>query len=142
MFQWIYTNIWGNEIKQTVDFSGPARYAPNNGVNIKELIEARNNFILNSKLPLVIQTEEVEEIVTTLPPLIKKKEVEPSLSSFFVTKEDICFIKDKLKPVPIIERESVKESNPLFREFNSVFSMGNDAYFQKLKEKREKKMGI
>lgn len=136
MFHWIYTNIWGNQVTQSLDFSGPARNAPNNGVNIKEIIEARNNFILASKTPTNIQPEGiVEEIVIDLPhPLMKKEDV--VASPFFITKDDICSVKEKLKPVPIIEREIIKESNPLFREFNSVFSIGNEAYFQKIKEKR------
>ena len=95
MFSWI--TEWFYTVYST-PVTGPARNAPNNGVDIKKYIDEKP---LEVK---IISTQDVQEALI------------------------------KLKPIPLVEKPS-KYTSPLIAEFNKVFDMGYQNYFEQKKSK-------
>lgn len=94
IMSWLFTGLWSNTF-----FAGPARNAPDNGINVKEL--------LKSAPPTcgLVSAEQVQEIKSALKPITPNK---PYVS-----------------PKP-----------PLIADFDRVFSMGIDRYFDELKRRQ------
>lgn len=118
MLQWIKDYIY-----YTI-YSGPARNAPNDGVNIKKFIENKPSDVkLISGQDLL---EAKNKLKTNDNSLIK-------VNTFFsVTPKELINVKCQLKTNTNIKMIN-KNNTPLMEEFNTVFKMGYKNYFEQRK---------
>jgi len=103
-------------------YAGPARNAPNDGINIKKLIESKPDLKLLA----------VDELTKTKNNLKKVEQTKKISSYFCITPQDLQKTKSKLNHC---QKEPLKMSNgpPLIQEFDTVFKMG---YKNFLEQKR------
>ncbi len=94
IMSWLFTGLWSNTF-----FAGPARNAPDNGINVKELLK-------------------------TAPP-----------TCGLVSAEQVQEIKSALKPITP-NKPYVSPKPPLIADFDRVFSMGIERYFDELKRRQ------
>jgi hypothetical protein len=142
MLHWIYS-LWYTENSNHLDLAGPARYAPNGGLNIKSILDERNRLLEENNIGSKKNTPPPPP-----PPFVKKratplpKPEKPSVPSetfIIITEKDILEAKKGLKPIPSNPVPSKINSSPLKLEFDAVFEMGADNYFSGIKKKRSEK---
>lgn len=130
MFNWI-TSWWKTNPRSIPGpVLGPARNAPNNGLNIKSFLEQQSNLVATN----VVNNNNQQPI----PP---KKSTSQNVSVQFVSvsANDIQAIRARLNKVPTKLNKSETQEPPLLREMNEIFSQGNEGYFASIKLRREQK---
>lgn len=142
MLHWIYS-LWYTENSEDLGLAGPARYAPNGGLNIKAILDERNRLLEKEKEICKASTPPPP------PPFLKKRSIqlEPKVEKIpvttekyiIVTEKDIIKAKNLLKPIPSEPIPIKINSSPLKLEFDAVFEMGTDNYFSQIKKRRSEK---
>lgn len=105
-------------------YSGPARNAPHDGINIKKYIEEKP-----PDVKLISQQELLEAKNKLKSPLDK-----PKTTFFCITPKDLLQAKCQLNNIKI--NDTIKHNNqlsPLLQEFNMVFKMGYKEFFEQQK---------
>jgi hypothetical protein len=119
MISWITSFIY-NTI-----YSGPARNAPNDGINIKKYIDEKPPEVK------LISGDDLIQIKQQL----KKVEEQPikTMSFFSISQKDLLQAKSKLNKVN--QKHTIEDNqSPLQREFNAVFQIGYKNYFEQKKK--------
>jgi|SRR6516162_5034219 hypothetical protein len=118
-------------------YSGPARNAPNDGINIKKFIESKPADIK------LIAVHDLTDVKNKLKPVdttktittyfcITPKELQQTKLKLHNTKQtNKSFIFDTIQP----HFEKNKNLTPLMQEFNTVFELGYKNYFEQKKKK-------
>jgi len=120
MLQWIKDYIY-----YTI-YSGPARNAPNNGINIKKFIEDK---------PPDIKLITGDDLVQAKNKLKTNTSQQLKTNSFFtVTTKDLLQAKHQLHKTTN-QKNTIKKDSPLLEEFNMVFKMGYKEFFDQRKIK-------
>ena len=118
---------WISDWIYTIIYSGPARNAPNDGKNIKQILEQKppdiNAITANDLLYLKEKLKKVEEV--------------PKKEDYYMKPlaKDLKLAKTKLNKVTTNDLRAPFYTSPLLNEFNTVFNMG---YMQYLSAKKQK----
>lgn len=107
-------------------YSGPARNAPCDGINIKKFIDEKPPDIK------LISSNELLEAKNKLKP--KSDEPVKSNSFFCITPKDLLKVKNNLHKTNKHDK-LIQKNSPLLEEFNTVFKMGYKEFFEQRKLK-------
>lgn len=147
MFSWI-TSWWSSSA-----ISGPARNAPNEGKNIKEIIDqkpaevsiltqeeiiaVKNNLRKTGIRETIDFTDDNCITFTNTISLKSSPEKQKHPLTMVVTQEQVVTIKNGLKKTATNTTLPSPITSPIVEALNTVFSQGNAKYFENIRTSRE-----
>lgn len=133
MFSWV-TSWWKSKstpIQGTI--LGPARNAPNDGINIKEFIEEQSKQVISSEIISTTSVITNDELKSVKKSLSQNAPVQLVIASA----SDVRSLRANLRKTPEKLPSNGSQDGDLLREMNNVCAKGHLQYFADRKRKRE-----
>ena len=133
MFSWV-TSWWKSKstpIQGTI--LGPARNAPNDGINIKEFIEEQSKQANSSEIASTASVINNDELKSVKKSLSQNTPVQLVIAS----ESDVRSLRANLRKIPEKLPSNGSQDGDLLREMKNVCAKGHLQYFADRKQKRE-----